>query len=181
MSQTIPSPDQSTLALTRVSGAPADWYPDPTHPGQYRYWDGNFWTDLARPSIPYQPATHYRASEAPAFVARKSPGLAFLMVLLFGPFGWIYISPLAGLLAVGGGMVLWHFLGLLALLVYPFAWIASWVLAPLAAASATSRARRLGSWLLRGRPARAAHPQNLLSCADYSSVGAGCAHFGVSP
>lgn len=145
------SADHSTLVLTRVEGAPADWYPDPVTPGYYRYWDGHNWTDLSRPSIPYAAAAYapsYPVAQsanlpagAVAYAERKSPGLAFLLVLLFGPFGWLYISPWAGLLAVGGGMLLWHYLGLLALGIYPFLWVASWVFAPIAAATGNSRAR----------------------------------------
>jgi uncharacterized RDD family membrane protein YckC len=37
--------------LTAMSGSstPAGWYPDPTVPGQQRYWDGNSWTDNTAP------------------------------------------------------------------------------------------------------------------------------------
>jgi uncharacterized protein YbjQ (UPF0145 family) len=36
---------------------PADWYPDPEHPGQLRYWDGSQWTDHRSPAQGASPAT----------------------------------------------------------------------------------------------------------------------------
>jgi len=40
-----------------VSGSttPAGWYPDPSAPGQERYWDGAAWTDAQRPTGGYPP------------------------------------------------------------------------------------------------------------------------------
>jgi Protein of unknown function (DUF2510) len=34
---------------TAVWSAPAGWYPDPTHGGHLRYWDGSAWTDRFAP------------------------------------------------------------------------------------------------------------------------------------
>ena len=31
-------------------GTPAGWYPDPSHPGVQRYWDGTQWTEHTNPS-----------------------------------------------------------------------------------------------------------------------------------
>lgn len=35
-----------------MTGTPAGWYPDPTTPGQQRYWDGTAWTDHVAPAGP---------------------------------------------------------------------------------------------------------------------------------
>jgi len=36
---------------------PADWYPDPEHPGQLRYWDGSRWTEHRAPAHPANAGT----------------------------------------------------------------------------------------------------------------------------
>jgi hypothetical protein len=39
-----------------VSQPPADWYPDPSNPNQWRYWSGTEWTDNVAPrDIPAEP------------------------------------------------------------------------------------------------------------------------------
>jgi len=56
----IPSTQQDTaetaVAAATEATAPAAWYPDPTNPGSFRYWDGAAWTDQTR-QIPLAPST----------------------------------------------------------------------------------------------------------------------------
>ncbi|MDN4483764.1 DUF2510 domain-containing protein [Demequina lignilytica] len=35
--------------------AAAGWYPDPTLPGQQRYWDGEAWTPRTQVTVPVEP------------------------------------------------------------------------------------------------------------------------------
>gem|GEM_PF-940345 len=38
-----------SFAVSDISTAPPDWYPDPDDPSQYRYWDGSVWTEHRAP------------------------------------------------------------------------------------------------------------------------------------
>ena len=40
-----------------TGATPPDWYPDPEHPGQLRYWDGSQWTDHRSPALTMDPAS----------------------------------------------------------------------------------------------------------------------------
>ncbi len=44
-----------------ITATPADWYPDPSNPARFRYWDGVKWTDriAPRPTTPHTPAGWY--------------------------------------------------------------------------------------------------------------------------
>lgn len=71
---------------------PAGWYPDPSRNGR-RYWDGEAWTG------------HSQALLLPVRTTEAEPGkpksawLAFVLGLLFGPFGMLYTT-LAGFAAM---------------------------------------------------------------------------------
>lgn len=72
----------------------AGWYPDPTVPGQQRYWDGTTWTAHVAPGqqgalVPAQPAylvaqPAYPVVQQGYAVAPKNPALA-LIVSFFVP------------------------------------------------------------------------------------------------
>jgi hypothetical protein len=69
----IPSSQQNAAetAAAAAATAPAAWYPDPTNPGSFRYWDGAAWTDQTR-QIPLAPSIP--ASETPSVtVAEATP------------------------------------------------------------------------------------------------------------
>jgi uncharacterized protein YbjQ (UPF0145 family) len=40
-----------------TGATPPDWYPDPEHPGQLRYWDGSQWTDHRSPALTMDPTS----------------------------------------------------------------------------------------------------------------------------
>ena len=45
-----------------AGATPPDWYPDPEHPGQLRYWDGSQWTDHRSPALTMDPAAAREAA-----------------------------------------------------------------------------------------------------------------------
>jgi uncharacterized RDD family membrane protein YckC len=65
--------------LTGMSGSstPAGWYPDPSVPGQQRYWDGNAWTEHTTPdpsAAPTAPPMPPAGGYAPPTGGYGAPG-----------------------------------------------------------------------------------------------------------
>lgn len=57
------------------TSTPPGWYPDPSNPGQQRYWDGAAWTDATAPAAPAAPqAPGYGAPGGPAAPGYGVPG-----------------------------------------------------------------------------------------------------------
>lgn len=106
----------------------ADWYADPSTPGQLRFWDGAAWTAhvKAAPVVPVMPApavaqplyagsaqpAQYTAQPAPKKLANRAAGIGMFGVLLagIGIVLAIFIGATAANLAVivgliGGGAV----------------------------------------------------------------------------
>lgn len=44
---------------------PAGWHPDPSNPGQLRYWDGTAWTDHTHPTTVHSPGSHHESALSP--------------------------------------------------------------------------------------------------------------------
>jgi hypothetical protein len=53
---------------------PAGWYPDNTHEGQLRYWDGHSWTSDHKPASGLATATAPQPAPVPAAPARSGTG-----------------------------------------------------------------------------------------------------------
>jgi len=99
-----------------------DWYPDPSTPGQLRFWDGTAWTahvKLTGPAVPVMPAPSAasaagsespRATEpAPKKLANRAAGFGMVGVLLLA-IGvvlaiFIGLGPVTIALIVGGAIV----------------------------------------------------------------------------
>lgn len=83
---------------------PAGWYPDPSKNGR-RYWDGSAWT--AHTQALLLPVRVLVADKTPR--KPKSAKLAFLLGMLFGPFGMLYttLAGFAAMLTLGvlGGLL----------------------------------------------------------------------------
>lgn len=63
-----------------TSPAPG-WYPDPTTPGQLRYWDGAAWTDHRAPAVTATPTPAVAAPPLAGFGARFAAALIDGLVL----------------------------------------------------------------------------------------------------
>jgi HEAT repeat protein len=71
-----------------ASGAPADWYPDPTGRHQYRYWNGGAWTgyvadDGLASTDPLADESGGSTGEADPTAAQYSPEVAAILPTLF--------------------------------------------------------------------------------------------------
>ena len=110
---------------TPQSAPSADWYPDPSTPGQVRFWDGAAWTAHTKPvqAVPVMPAPtlaqppysqpaqseQYAAQPAPKKLANRAAGVGMFGVLLAG-IGillavFVGSTPLTVALILGGAIV----------------------------------------------------------------------------
>lgn len=63
-------PKESTVD-NAPQGTPPGWYPDPTFPGQQRYWDGSSWSDKTAASDMPVSTTRRTADERKAMLAQQ--------------------------------------------------------------------------------------------------------------
>ena len=47
----VPTSTHLSIAANQAVRTPAGWYPDPSNPGQLRYWDGSTWTEHVGPKV----------------------------------------------------------------------------------------------------------------------------------
>jgi hypothetical protein len=106
---------------TPQSAPRADWYPDPSAPGQVRFWDGAAWTEHVKPvpAVPVMPppsveqppaqSVQYAAHPAPKKLANRAAGVGMFGVLLAGIGILLTIfagsTPLTVALIFGGAIV----------------------------------------------------------------------------
>lgn len=98
-----------------AQGTPGpDWYPDPSTPGQLRFWDGTAWTahtkPVPKPPVPVvpPPATAQQAHSEPALGVHVIPAEKKLSTRAAG-------VGMIGVLLLGIGVVLAIFAGLTAI------------------------------------------------------------------
>lgn len=117
------------MSQGEIGASNANWFPDPTTPGQERYWDGAAWTAHVRPQA-FQhhsavPMTSASTSSALSVTAIILGAVAFLILPpLFGTAGLVIGAvaksrnePLAvvGMVVSGVGLVVGMMLGVMAM------------------------------------------------------------------
>jgi uncharacterized RDD family membrane protein YckC len=83
------------------------WYPDPTTPGQLRYWDGSAWTEHRAPAVASTPTPAVAAPPLAGFGARFGAALIDGLVValpLMIVFGLFFLGLMATTSATLGGL-----------------------------------------------------------------------------
>lgn len=93
----------SATDLTGVfmsNAAPAGWYPDPSNGQQQRFWDGHEWTTQTRGATQVAQQVFVRPRQ------EKSVAVGVILTILFGPFGFFYVSAIYALVALGFAVII---------------------------------------------------------------------------
>ena len=80
--------------------APAGWYPDPSNGQQQRFWDGHEWTTQTRGATQVTQQVFVRPRQ------EKSVAVGVILTILFGPFGFFYVSAIYALVALGFAVII---------------------------------------------------------------------------